>query len=106
LSSRRRHTGFSRDWSSDVCSSDLINYGCTPTKTMVASARVAHLAQRAADYGVNNRDVSVNMEVVRHRKRQIVENFRSSGRRRIEIGRASRRRRGGGPGGATSANNT
>ena len=29
-----------------------INVGCTPTKTMVASARVAYLARRAADYGV------------------------------------------------------
>ena len=29
-----------------------VNEGCTPTKTMVASARVAHLARRAADYGV------------------------------------------------------
>jgi pyruvate/2-oxoglutarate dehydrogenase complex dihydrolipoamide dehydrogenase (E3) component len=28
-----------------------INEGCTPTKTMVASARVAYLARRAADYG-------------------------------------------------------
>ncbi len=29
-----------------------INEGCPPTKTMVASARVAYLARRAADYGV------------------------------------------------------
>ena len=29
-----------------------INEGCTPTKTMVASGRVAYLARRAADYGV------------------------------------------------------
>ena len=29
-----------------------VNEGCTPTKTMVASARVAYLARRAADYGV------------------------------------------------------
>ncbi|MCI0626551.1 MAG: FAD-dependent oxidoreductase, partial [Acidobacteria bacterium] len=29
-----------------------INEGCTPTKTMVASARVAYLARRGADYGV------------------------------------------------------
>ena len=30
-----------------------INEGCTPTKTMVASARVAYLARRGADYGVS-----------------------------------------------------
>ena len=29
-----------------------VNTGCTPTKTLVASARVAHQARRAADYGV------------------------------------------------------
>ena len=30
-----------------------INFGCTPTKTMFNSARVAYLARRAADYGVH-----------------------------------------------------
>ena len=29
-----------------------INFGCTPTKAMAASARVAYLARRAGDYGV------------------------------------------------------
>src|SRR5689334_13799329 len=38
-----------------------INEGCTPTKTMVASARVAYLARRASDYGVHPGDVSVTM---------------------------------------------
>src|SRR5487761_588330 len=32
-----------------------VNVGCTPTKTMVASARVAYLARRAADYGRSRR---------------------------------------------------
>jgi len=31
-----------------------VNVGCTPTKTMVASARVAYLARRGADYGVQS----------------------------------------------------
>lgn len=31
-----------------------VNEGCTPTKTMIASGRVAHLAQRARDYGIWN----------------------------------------------------
>src|SRR5438132_13897967 len=61
-----------------------INEGCTPTKTMVASARVAYLAKRAADYGVNTGPVSVDMSVVRKRKRDIVESFRSGSERRIE----------------------
>src|ERR1051326_1293497 len=61
-----------------------INEGCTPTKTMVASARVAYLARRGADYGVHTGPVTVDMIRVRQRKRDIVESFRSSGQRRIE----------------------
>jgi pyruvate/2-oxoglutarate dehydrogenase complex dihydrolipoamide dehydrogenase (E3) component len=61
-----------------------INEGCTPTKTMIASARVAYLARRAADYGVNTGPISVNMRVVRKRKRDIVESFRGGNERRIK----------------------
>ena len=60
-----------------------INEGCTPTKTMVASARVAHLARRAADYGVNTGPISIDMVRVRQRKRDIVESFRSGSEHRI-----------------------
>ncbi len=61
-----------------------INEGCTPTKTMVASARVAYLARRGADYGVQTGPVSVDMAVVRKRKRDIVESFRGGSQRRLE----------------------
>src|SRR2546427_1906549 len=61
-----------------------INEGCTPTKTMVASARVAYLVKRAADYGVHTGPVSVDMSVVRKRKRDIVDSFRNGSQRRIE----------------------
>src|SRR5579859_495423 len=61
-----------------------INVGCTPTKTMVASARVAYLARRAADYGVQTGPISVDMTVVRKRKRDIVESFRGGSERRLE----------------------
>src|SRR5712692_8126880 len=61
-----------------------INEGCTPTKTMVASARVAYLARRAADYGVQTGPVSVDMQVVRKRKRDIVDSFRNGSQRQIE----------------------
>jgi len=54
-----------------------VNDGCTPTKTMVASARVAYLARRAADYGVETGPVTMDMTVVRRRKRDIVNEFRS-----------------------------
>jgi pyruvate/2-oxoglutarate dehydrogenase complex dihydrolipoamide dehydrogenase (E3) component len=60
-----------------------VNEGCTPTKTMVASARVAHLARRGADYGVQTGPVSVDMGTVRQRKRDIVESFRNGSRQRI-----------------------
>jgi pyruvate/2-oxoglutarate dehydrogenase complex dihydrolipoamide dehydrogenase (E3) component len=61
-----------------------VNEGCTPTKTMVASARVAHLARRAADYGVQTGPVTVDMTKVRERKRDIVDSFRGGSQRRIE----------------------
>jgi pyruvate/2-oxoglutarate dehydrogenase complex dihydrolipoamide dehydrogenase (E3) component len=61
-----------------------INEGCTPTKTMVASARVAYLARRGADYGVGAGTVTVDMQRVRQRKRDIVTSFRGGSERRIE----------------------
>ncbi len=60
-----------------------INEGCTPTKTMVASGRVAYLARRAADYGVHTGPISIDMKRVRQRKRDIVESFRGSGEKGI-----------------------
>jgi pyruvate/2-oxoglutarate dehydrogenase complex dihydrolipoamide dehydrogenase (E3) component len=38
-----------------------VNTGCTPTKALVASAYVAHLARRAKDYGVTSGDVRVDL---------------------------------------------
>jgi len=61
-----------------------INEGCTPTKTMVASARAAYMARRSEDFGVNSGDIRVDMVKVRQRKRDIVESFRSSNRKRLE----------------------
>jgi pyruvate/2-oxoglutarate dehydrogenase complex dihydrolipoamide dehydrogenase (E3) component len=61
-----------------------INEGCTPTKTMVASAKVAYLDRRSADYGVSDGQVAVDMVAVRQRKRDIVKSFRSGGERRLQ----------------------
>ena len=61
-----------------------INVGCTPTKTMVASARVAYLARRGADYGVHANPPRVDLAEVRARKQRIVEQFRDSGQRGLE----------------------
>jgi pyruvate/2-oxoglutarate dehydrogenase complex dihydrolipoamide dehydrogenase (E3) component len=61
-----------------------INEGCTPTKTMVASGRVAYLARRAADYGVQTGPISVDLQKVRERKRNIVDSFRNGSQARLE----------------------
>ena len=61
-----------------------INEGCTPTKTMVASARVAYLARRGADYGVHAENLHIDMERVRLRKRDIVNSFRNGSQSRLE----------------------
>jgi pyruvate/2-oxoglutarate dehydrogenase complex dihydrolipoamide dehydrogenase (E3) component len=49
-----------------------INTGCTPTKTLVASAYAAHVARRGADYGFNAGDVKVDMKRVKARKDYVV----------------------------------
>jgi pyruvate/2-oxoglutarate dehydrogenase complex dihydrolipoamide dehydrogenase (E3) component len=60
-----------------------INFGCTPTKTMVASAEAADMARRGADFGVHSGPVSVDMRFVRQRKNSIVENFRTGDDRKV-----------------------
>jgi pyruvate/2-oxoglutarate dehydrogenase complex dihydrolipoamide dehydrogenase (E3) component len=55
-----------------------VNTGCTPTKTLVASAYVAHVARRAADYGVRiEGTVNVDMKAVKARKDAVVAVFRN-----------------------------
>jgi pyruvate/2-oxoglutarate dehydrogenase complex dihydrolipoamide dehydrogenase (E3) component len=61
-----------------------VNEGCTPTKTMIASGRVAYLARRAADYGVHTGAITVDLRKVRERKRNIVNSFRNGSQARIE----------------------
>jgi len=48
-----------------------VNTGCIPTKTMVASAYTAHLARRAAEFGVGTGPVTVDMKRVKARKDEI-----------------------------------
>jgi pyruvate/2-oxoglutarate dehydrogenase complex dihydrolipoamide dehydrogenase (E3) component len=61
-----------------------INEGCTPTKTKVASGRVACLARRAAEYGVQTGSISIDLVKVRKRKRDIVDSFRNGSQSRLE----------------------
>jgi pyruvate/2-oxoglutarate dehydrogenase complex dihydrolipoamide dehydrogenase (E3) component len=48
-----------------------VNDGCTPTKTLIASARVAHQARRAADYGVHAGPVEVDFGAVMERVNRV-----------------------------------
>jgi pyruvate/2-oxoglutarate dehydrogenase complex dihydrolipoamide dehydrogenase (E3) component len=61
-----------------------VNEGCTPTKTMVASARVAYLARRGADYGVETGNIRIDMMRIRKRKRDIVDSFRNGSQASLE----------------------
>ena len=48
-----------------------VNYGCTPTKTIVASARAAHMARRGPDFGIKTGDFQVDFSKVMERQNQI-----------------------------------
>src|SRR6266566_5148434 len=61
-----------------------INTGCTPTKTMVASAQVAHYARNAARWGVRASGVNVDLPAIVERKNKVVASFRSGQERRVE----------------------
>jgi len=61
-----------------------INDGCTPTKTMVASARMAYLASRSQDLGVDISHYTLNFNKVMARKDAIVSQFRNGSIKGIE----------------------
>lgn len=61
-----------------------VNEGCTPTKTMVASARAAYLARRGADFGIKTGDITVDLKKIRRRKQDIVDSFRRGSQSRLE----------------------
>ena len=66
-----------------------VNTGCTPTKTMVASAYAAHLARRAAEYGVVlDNALAIDMPAVKARADAVVANSRDG------VERGSRHARG------------
>src|SRR5271155_718157 len=54
-----------------------VNVGCTPTKTLVASAYAAHLARRAGDYGIATGPVVVNFAAVMARMKKVVRDKRA-----------------------------
>lgn len=61
-----------------------VNYGCTPTKTMIASARAAHVARRARRLGVFTGEVRVDLAAVVDRKDAIVRQWREGVGKRLQ----------------------
>ena len=61
-----------------------INDGCTPTKAMVASARMAYLAGRSKDFGVDIPSYQVNFTAIMARKEAMVKQFRNGAERGIQ----------------------
>ena len=61
-----------------------VNFGCTPTKTLRKTARVAHIARRAADFGVSTGEVTVDFQAAMVRKDEVVNKSRSGLKESIE----------------------
>jgi pyruvate/2-oxoglutarate dehydrogenase complex dihydrolipoamide dehydrogenase (E3) component len=62
----------------DRAGGTCLNHGCKPTKALRASASIAHQARRAAAYGVNTGDVTVDFAVAMSRVRSIIDGMRDS----------------------------
>jgi pyruvate/2-oxoglutarate dehydrogenase complex dihydrolipoamide dehydrogenase (E3) component len=61
-----------------------INVGCTPTKTMVHRAQVAHYARNSSRWGVNAASVSVDLAKIVAQKEEVVLSFRGGQQRRVD----------------------
>lgn len=68
----------------NLAGGSCINYGCTPSKTMRSSARIAYLTKKSGDYGILTSSVKVNMKEVYERKKNIVEDFRKGTLKRLK----------------------
>jgi pyruvate/2-oxoglutarate dehydrogenase complex dihydrolipoamide dehydrogenase (E3) component len=61
-----------------------INYGCTPTKTMIASARIADAVRRGPQFGVHAGEARIDMAEIVARKNEISGAFRSGIEHRVK----------------------
>ena len=61
-----------------------VNDGCTPSKTIDASARVAYLAKRGSDFGVETGPVTVDLRKVYERKQKLVTASRKNNGEALE----------------------
>jgi pyruvate/2-oxoglutarate dehydrogenase complex dihydrolipoamide dehydrogenase (E3) component len=68
-----------KEWVGGCC----INVGCTPTKTLIASGRVAYLAKRSADFGVHTSGWSIDIEKVIRRKNEHVLTARNGSAKKL-----------------------
>ena len=69
-----------KQWIGGTC----INIGCTPTKTMIASAKTAYVVSQAGKLGVNVDGYSVNIKAILNRKDDVVESFRKGAEKGLE----------------------
>jgi pyruvate/2-oxoglutarate dehydrogenase complex dihydrolipoamide dehydrogenase (E3) component len=67
-------------WVGGTC----INDGCTPTKTMVASAKMAYMAGKSAELGVKIKGYSVDMGKIKKHKDAVVHQFRNASQKGLE----------------------
>jgi pyruvate/2-oxoglutarate dehydrogenase complex dihydrolipoamide dehydrogenase (E3) component len=68
-----------KKWVGGTC----VNVGCTPTKTLVASGRVAYLARRSADFGIHTTGWSIDIEAVIRRKNEHVLSARNGSTKKL-----------------------
>lgn len=61
-----------------------INDGCTPTKTIISSARLAYLANHSKEWGINISNVTVDFPAVMQRKEKVVDSFRGGAQKGLE----------------------
>ncbi len=68
----------------DQVGGTCINQGCTPTKTLVSSAKTAHIVKRSSLFGVKSSYDGIDLKAALKRKNEIVESFRNSSQKRLE----------------------
>lgn len=61
------------------------NIACLPSKNVIRTAEVAHLVERAADYGIATGPIAIDMKAVRRRKREMVDGMVEIHRRRFDV---------------------
>jgi len=68
----------------DLLGGTCLNRGCIPTKTMIHSAKIAHLARRSSEFGIDVGRVSVDLGAIVDRKDSLVDGIRSGSYRAAE----------------------